>query len=110
MTSINPTSNGYNTTLSVCREHLNDAYSAIMSARDMLSAFCEAYVDVDDETFIRRAVVSHSQFANAFSIAMTAMVDTGSLISTARALTFGADMIAADADCNNSNDSDKEEL
>ena len=108
MTPINASSNGYNTTLSVCREHLNDAYSAIISARDMLSAFCEAYVDVDDETFIRRAVVSHAQFANAFSIAMTAMVDTGSLISTARALTFGADMIAAD--CNDSNDSDKEEL
>ena len=35
MTPINASSNGYNTTLSVCREHLNDAYSAILSARDM---------------------------------------------------------------------------
>ena len=96
MTTI-PDNTGYATTLDACREHIDDAVAAITAVRNMLNAFCESYVDVKTDVFIRRASLSHGQYSTIFNATMDVLHDASSMLRTAKALSVGADLIATNA-------------
>lgn len=102
--SITASHNGYTTTLNVCREHIDDACAMLNSVHGMLNSFAEQYIDVNAETFARRAAVSQGQYARAFNTAMESLYDTVQLLSTAKALAVGADLIATNAISSTSDD------
>lgn len=95
MTTFNASSlPGYNTTLNACTEHIDDVSAAVASVKNILSAFCESYVDVTSDVFSRRAAVSHNEFVNIFNASIEALCDVYQLLGTAKALVAGAAMIA----------------
>ena len=93
MTAINASTNGYTDTLTICREHIDDANAAIVAVKNMLNAFCESYVDVTTDVFCRRASVSHNEFVNIFNSTIESLHDASNLLNVANGLTAGACMI-----------------
>lgn len=106
MTSISAMNNGYNTTLEVCREHIDDATAAIVAVKNMLNAFAESYVDVTDHVFTRRASLSHNEYVTLFNSTIESLQDVSQLLVTAKALCAGAQLIS---DSDSASDSDNNE-
>lgn len=106
MTSISAMNNGYNTTLEVCREHIDDATAAIVAVKNILNAFAESYVDVTDTIFNRRSSLSHNAYVNLFNSTIESLQDVSQLLVTARALCTGAQLIS---DSDSASDSDNNE-
>lgn len=93
MNAISASTNGYTDTLTICREHIDDANAAIVAVKNMLNAFCECYVDVKTDVFSRRAAVSHNEFVNIFNSTMESLHDASNLLNIANGLAAGACMI-----------------
>lgn len=93
MTAISASTNGYTDTLTICREHIDDANAAIVAVKNMLNAFCECYIDVKTDVFSRRAAVSHNEFVSIFNTTMEALYDASNLLSVANGLAAGACLI-----------------
>lgn len=93
MNILNASKNGYIDTLTICREHIDDANAAIAAVKNILNAFCESYVDVKTDVFGRRAAVSHNEFVNIFNSTMESLHDVSNLLTVANGLAAGAMMI-----------------
>lgn len=82
--------NGLTSTLTICTEAIENAIAAVNSLRHTFEAFGENYVDVSEETFVRRAAVAHNAFETVFFAAFNLLFTTNSQLETAKALANGA--------------------
>lgn len=90
MTQLHTPASEYETTLRICLEHIDDARAVVISAKNMLNAFAEGYLDVSDEVFIRRANLAHNIFSDSANTTIDALDNSVQILSIASALVRGA--------------------